>query len=110
MALSFRHNEFRGRVFVVIRTVPVDDHAVDSAADHVRDLIVNLAGVGGTVPDVHVVRSSEPHHQVGINFGGRARIKQRVYVDFADTCGASVAIGLRDKTGRRTRIIRRLGG
>ena len=61
----------RGVVLVVVRAVPVDDHAVDAAADHVGDLAVNLCGVGGAVADVHVVRPAKPHHHMGIDLGGR---------------------------------------
>ena len=72
MGFSFCHDEFGGLVFVIVRTIPIDDHAIDSAADHVGDLSVNVRGVRGTVTDVHVVRASEPDHEVGIDLGGRA--------------------------------------
>lgn len=76
MTLRFCHYEFGGVVFAVVRTVPVNDHAVDAAADHIGDLLMNLSGVRGVVANAHVVRSSEPHHHVRINFGGRRWIEQ----------------------------------
>ena len=110
MTLRFCHHKFGGVVFAVVGTVPVNDHAVDAAADHVGDLLMNLPGVGGVVANVHVVRSSEPHHHVCIDLGGRARIQQRVQVHFADISGASIAIRLFGETVRGTRIVGRLIG
>jgi len=46
MTFRFRHDEFRGVILAVIRPVPVDDYAVNSATDHVGDLLVNLTGIG----------------------------------------------------------------
>ena len=60
MRFSFGHDEFCGLIDAVVRTIPIDDDAVDAAADHVRDLIVDLRRVGRTVADVHMVRATEP--------------------------------------------------
>ena len=60
MSFGFSHHKFRGLVDAIVRPVPVDNHSVNSAADHVCDLPVDLFCVCGTVTDIHVVRTSEP--------------------------------------------------
>jgi hypothetical protein len=108
--LSFCHDKFRGLIDVVVRAIPIDDNAIDSAADHVRDLIVDLACVGGTVAYVYVIRSSEPQKQVRINLCACSRIQQRVHVYLADVACTGIAIGLGDKSIRGARVVRRLSG
>lgn len=110
MRLCFCHHKFCGLIDAVVRAIPIDDDAIDSAADHVRDLIVDLACVGGTVAHIHVVRSSEPQKQVRINLCARARIQQRVHVYLADVAWTGIAIGLGDKSIRGARVVRRLSG
>ncbi len=108
MVFRLGHDQLRGVVFAVVRTIPINDHAIDSAADHIGDLLVNLRRVVGTVPDVHVIRSTEPHHQVRVHLSRRAGIKQRVHTHLADIAGASVTIRLLGKTVRRAGVICRL--
>lgn len=62
--VSFRlcHHQFRGLVDAVVRSVPVDNHPVNSAADHIFDLPMDLLCVGRVVADIHVIRASEPQH------------------------------------------------
>jgi len=110
MILRFCHHKFGGVVFAVVRTVPVNDHAVDTAADHVGDLLMNLSGIRGVVANVHVVRSSKPHHHVCVDLGGRPWIQQRVHVHFADVSGASIVVALFDKTVGGAGIVCRLIG
>ena len=110
MTLRFCHHKFGGVVFAVVRTVPVNDHAVDAAADHVGDLLMNLPGIRGVVANVHVVRPTEPHHHMCIDLGGRPWIQQRVHVHFADVSGACIAIRLFSETVRGTSIVCRLIG
>ena len=110
MSFGLGHYEFCGLIDAVVRTVPIDDDAIDSAANHVRDLIVNLRRVRGAVADVHVVRFPEPQEQVSVDLGGCAGIKQRVDIYFADVAGSGVAIGLSDKTNGGAGIVRRLCG
>ena len=105
MFFRLRHHQLGCLIRRSARTVPVDDHAVDAAADHVVDLAFHLAGVGRAVTDVHVVRASEPDHQVSVDLGRVAGIKQRMNVRLADIPGATVAIGLRDKTVGRAGVI-----
>lgn len=76
VCFSFGHHQLGGLVDAIVRTIPVDDHSVDAAADHVRDLTVNLAGIGGTVSDIHVVTAAKPQKQVSINLGAGAGVKQ----------------------------------
>jgi hypothetical protein len=105
MALGFRHNELCRLIDAVVRTVPVENDAIDAPADHVRDLMVQLRGVGGTVPNVHVVRSSEPKYEVSVHLAGRTRIKQGMYVHLAYIAGARIAVGLIGETIRRTGVV-----
>lgn len=84
MAFRGRHYELRCLIFGIVRSVPVDDHAINAAADHVVDLAVDLVRVGRTVAHVHMIRLSEPDHQVGVDLGTVSRIQQGMHVDFAD--------------------------
>lgn len=108
MALSLCHDELCSLIDAVVGTVPIENDAYDTAADHVRDLIMDLRRVGGTVTHVHVVRASEPEHHVGVDLGAGAGIEQRVYVNFAYIAAASITIGLTDKTVRGTGVVRHL--
>ena len=55
VGFGFRHDHLCGLVLEAIRTVPIDDHAINAAADHVGNLTVDLRRIGGTVAHVHVV-------------------------------------------------------
>ena len=74
MVFGLRHHQLRSLIFGVVGTVPVDDHAVDAAADHVINLALDLRGIGGVVADVHVRRVAKPQEQVSIDFRRRAGI------------------------------------
>jgi len=110
--MSFRlcHNQLCGLINTVVGPIPVDNHAVNSPADHIRDLAMDLICVTRVVADVHVIRASEPQQEMGIDLGGRARIEQRMNVDLADTAGSRVPIALGRKAVRCTCIICRLCG
>jgi len=110
MALSGRHHQLRRLIFRVVRSVPIDDHAINAAADHVIDLAVNLVWIGRTVAHVHMVRLSEPYHQMGVDLGVVSRVKQSVNVNFADISGAQVPIRLGCKTVSRARVVCSLSG
>ncbi len=49
--------------------VPVNDDAINAAADHVLNLPCDLLGTGGVITYIHVAGSAEPAHQVRINLG-----------------------------------------
>jgi len=110
--VSFRlcHDQFGCLVDAVVRSVPVNDHTIDSAADHVGNLAMHLFPVGRTVTDIHVVRPSEPQQQVGIYLRRGAGIEQIANMDFADTAGTGVPIRLRRETGRYACVTCSLGG
>lgn len=108
MALGLRHYKLCRLIDAVVRTVPVENDAVDAPADHVRDLLVHLSGIGGTVTNIRVVRPTEPQHEVSIDLAGRARIKQGMYVDLAYIPGTRIAISLIGETIRRTGVVRGL--
>ena len=105
MRLCLRHDDLCGLVNTVVRTVPIDHDAIDTTADHVDNLAMNLLRIGRTVAHVHMVRSTEPEHEVCIHLGGRARVQQRVDVDLADIAGARISIALSGKIVRRARVI-----
>ncbi len=60
MLLSLGHDQLCGLINRIIRAIPVDDHTVDTAADHIRDLIVNLHEIRRTVADIHMIWRPEP--------------------------------------------------
>ena len=113
MGLSLSHDELCSLINAVVGAIPIENDAIDSTADHVRNLIVDLRWVGGTVTHIHMVRASEPEHHVGVDLGAGAQIKQRVHVDLAYIADASITVRLTDKTVRRTGVVchlRRQGG
>ena len=110
MLFGLRHHQLCGVIDGVSRAIPVDDHAVDTAADHVRNLAMDLIGVGGTIANIHVVQSSEPQQQMRINLRLRAGIKQRVDVHLADISRAGVAICLAAEIIGGARIVSGLRG
>jgi hypothetical protein len=62
MLFCFGHDQLGGLINAVVRPVPVDYDAIDPATDHVCDLAMHLRRIGGVVPDVHVIRATEPQH------------------------------------------------
>lgn len=110
MSFGLGHHLESSLVGKAARPVPVDDDAIDAAADHIGDLAVYLRGIGRVVTHVHVVRAAEPYHHVSVDFGGRARIQQRVDVDFAHIPGGEVSVGLRGKAVGGAGVVRRLCG
>lgn len=70
MRLGFCHDKLCSLVDAVVRSIPIDDDAIDPPADHVRDLIVDLGCVRGAVANVHVVRPTKPQKQMGVHLGG----------------------------------------
>jgi len=76
MFFRFGHDQLCGLINAGVWAIPVDDDTVDTAADHVCNLTVNLGGVGGTVADIHVVRLSEPQHEMSVDLSIGAGIQQ----------------------------------
>jgi hypothetical protein len=110
MVLGFRHDQLRRLIDRVVGTVPVDDHAVDAAADQVRDLALNLIRVGGAVADIHVLRPAKPQKQVRIHLRRRPGIEQRMDVDLAYVTGAPVAVRLIHEAVGCARVVGGLSG
>ena len=75
MIFGLRHYQLSGLVDCIIGSVPVDNHAIDTTAHHVVNLAFDLRSIGRTVPDVHMVRASEPEHKMSVNFRRGAGIK-----------------------------------
>lgn len=94
MRLSFCHHQLRGLINAVVGAVPIDDDAVNSPADHVGDLPMDLLRIRGVVADIHVVRASEPQQQVCVHLCASAGIEQAVNIDLAHVPGRAVAIAL----------------
>ena len=76
MFFGLSHDELRRLVDVVVGTVPINDDAINSPTDHVCDLPMHLRRVSRTVAHIHMVRASEPKHQVRINLGRGPGIEQ----------------------------------
>jgi len=75
MLFGFRHDRQRSLVAEGIsKSVPVDDHAINATADHVRNLTMDLRRVLRVVSHTHVPRIAKPGHQMRVDFGVRARI------------------------------------
>lgn len=110
MSFGLRHDLERGLIDGITRTVPIENHAIDSAADHVIDLILDLRRTGRVVADIHMARLPEPENHVGIDFGCRTRIEQRVHIDLADVSGSQVAIRQSAEAVGRTGVVGSLGG
>lgn len=98
MLLHFSHHELGGLVNGVARPVPVNNHAIDTAADHVYDLFVNLGRVRRTVAHVHMVRSAEPEQEMSVDLGVSTGVQQGVDIHFAHVTGACVAVALAGET------------
>lgn len=94
MRFRLLHHQLRGLILKITRPVPVDDHAVNASAHHVIDLALHLIRVDRAVADVHVARLAEPYHQVRVDPGGCAGIKERMNVGLADIPRAEIAVGL----------------
>lgn len=97
MLFGFRHHQLRGLVRVILIAVPVDNDSINTAADHVRDLRVNLRRIVRAVTDIDVNRVSPPGHKVGDDLGIVSGIEQAVDVYLADVAGPDVAVGLRSE-------------
>ncbi len=62
MIFRFGHDELRCLVDRVIGAVPVDDHASYASADHVRNLALDLRGIGRAIADIHMIVLAKPEH------------------------------------------------
>ena len=89
---SFLHHQLGGAVDLVVRSVPDHDHSVDAAADHVRDLPLDLGRIGRTVTDVDVAGLAEPEHQMSEDLGLGPGVEQGVNVQLAYVGCAQVSV------------------
>lgn len=74
MSFCLCHHEFGCLIDAIVRAVPIDNYAINAAADHVGDLAMDLVRIRRTIAHIHVVRAAEPQQQMGINLGSRAGI------------------------------------
>ena len=105
MAFGLCHDRLRRLVDEIVWSVPVDNHSINAAADHVINLVLDLRRISGTIADIHMAGLPKPEQQVGIDLRRRSRIKQRVDVDFADVSGSPIAVRLAQETVRRARVV-----
>ena len=105
MAFSFCHDRLRRLVDGIVWSVPVDDHSINAAADHVVNLALDLRGISGVITDIHVAGLPKPEHQMRVDLRACSGIEQRVDVDFADVSRCSIAVGLVRETVRRTCVV-----
>jgi hypothetical protein len=90
--------------------IPVNDDAINAAADHVLNLPRDLLGTGGVVSDIHMTGSTKPAHEVRINLCMISGIQQRVNIQFAEVAGGDVAVHLSFKSINRAGVVGRLLG
>jgi hypothetical protein len=102
------HHQLRCLVDVVAGAIPIDNDAINAAADHIVDLTRDLIGVGGAVAHVHMVRLAEPEEQMGVYLGGCAGVEQGVDIKLAHIARSAVAIRLRLKCISRAGVVRGL--
>src|SRR5215510_3799539 len=76
----------------IAEAVPVYDYSIDTAADHVIDLMSNLDGIMGVVAHVDMPWIAPPRHEVSVNSRGRTWIKQRMNVHLANVGRTHVAV------------------
>lgn len=88
-------------------SIPVDNGAVEPAAQHVIDLLLHLQRVTGDVTYIHVIAKPEPGNKVRVDFGGGSGVEQAADRLFADIGAGNVAVGLREKAVGRAGIVRR---
>src|SRR5215471_2816519 len=110
MFFRLMHDHLRGLVLCIVGTVPVDDHSVDAAADHVSNLPLHLHCVIRRVSHVYVVPLSKPQQKLSKHFCGIAVVEQRVNVHFAHVVGTQISIRLIHETTRRTGVVGALSG
>ena len=106
MLLDFRH--YRQRSLIgesVAKSIPVNDHPVDAAADHVRDLTMDLCWILRAVTDAHMARIAEPGHQMRVYLGVRTWIQERMDIQLAGIAGTHISIALRLESTCRTSIV-----
>lgn len=108
MSLRLRHHQLRRLIRTIVRPVPIDNHSINSAADQIINLILHLRRVCRTVTHIHVVRSPEPPHEMGINLRCSAGIKQGMHVHLTDISRASIVIRLCLESVCRAGIVRGL--
>jgi hypothetical protein len=107
MLFDFRHYRQRGFVGECIsESIPVDDHTINAAADHVRDLTVNLRWILRVVTHIHMTWIAKPGHQMRYDFAARARIQKSMNIQLAGISGAHISVALRLKSIRRAGIVR----
>src|SRR5437016_6224085 len=110
-ALCFSLQRKSGRIgHRIILAVPVFDESRDTTTERVAHLSAHLSWIARRISHVHVARLTEPSHEMGVDPGGCARIKQRSRVYFADVRQSGIAVRLRSKGYRGTRIACSLSG
>ena len=110
MLFDFRHHRQRSLIGEgVPKSVPVDDHALNTAADHVRNLTVNLCRILGVVTDTHMAWIAKPGHQMRVHLGARSGIQERMDIHLAGIASSDISVALRHKTIGRAGIVGSLG-
>jgi hypothetical protein len=106
MLLDFRHYRQRGLIGEsVAKSVPVNDHTVDAAVDHVRDLTMDLRWILRAVTDAHMARIAKPGHQMRVYLGIRTGIQKRMNIQLAGIAGAHISIALQLESICRASIV-----
>src|SRR5260370_4886549 len=96
MGLGFLlHQNGGGAEDVHIEAKPVDDRAVDAAADHVLYLAVDLSRIVGTIAHIYVVRPAKPGEEARKHLGVGTRVEQCLHPHFPPVPCPYVPVTLR---------------
>ncbi len=95
---------------VLLGSVPINDHTIDAAADHVFNLSLYLCRIVRVVSHIHVASLAEPEQVMRENLSRISRIKKGMNVDLAHITCAQVAVGLAGEIVRRAGVVRGLRG
>jgi hypothetical protein len=109
MGFGFGHHDLGGLIDRAARAIPINNHAIDAASDHVCDLLLDLRRIRRVVADVHVIGTAEPEHQVGEYLGIGPGVEQGMDVELADIALSQVAVGLAGKAVGCAGVVRSLG-
>ena len=95
MLFGLRHYRQRGFIAEGIsKSVPIDDHTINAAADHVRDLTMDLRWILRVISHIHVARIAKPGHQMRVDLRICSRIQERMNIQFAGVASGNISIAL----------------
>src|SRR5207253_2307532 len=103
---QLRCGVYRRRIW----SIPVKDRPIQSAADHIVDLLLHLACVVRAVAHVYVVAAAKPSLQMRVELGTGTGIQQLASRQFAHIACDGVSIRLRGESAAGAGVVAGLGG